>query len=149
MKYFLASTEKWDQNTSQAFTEVTNEFTAEIKRTFWRPRASKEAVEQMEEPWRKPYLMPKFHAWTAHVKETAEYYGYYGVFSEEGFEHMQRESKRLRNQHSNNKNLGIQIVDDLQYSAVSTSPKSIYLRRNAELRCMENGSVLKKPRFSI
>lgn len=148
LNYYLSSSARWDHNTAHSFESVINLYTAEIRRSFWRPRKKLYETEEVEEPWRRPFLMPKYHALISHVKDIAIYYGYYGVFSEECFENMQRESKRLRYQHSMNKSLGAQLVDNLQYSAVSSSPKSIALRRSAEIYSMDHGTVQKKPRLS-
>jgi len=148
INYYLGSSMKWDNITAQSFESVIEMYTAEIKRSFWRPRKKHNHIDEVEEPWRKPFLMPKYHALIAHVKNIAMYYGYYGIFSEECFENMQRESKRLRYQHSMNKSIGVQLADNLQYSAVSSSPKSISLRKSAEKLCLEHGKVLKKARFT-
>jgi len=141
--YYLSTSKEWDQLDIDAFDNITERFLAEIKRSLWRPPR----VETPEEPWRRPWIMPKLHSLIVHVKEVVEIYGFFGVFSEEGMEHMQQISKRVRNLHSPNKSLGAQIVDDLQYTAVLSSPRTKKLRRIAENICVENGRPLKKLRY--
>jgi len=141
--HFLCSSKKWNSEDLQSFETIVEKYMKEIKRSFWRPAG----VANLEEPWRRPWLMPKLHSLIVHVKEVVMFHGYYGAFTEEGMEHMQQVSKRLRQQHAPNKSLGAQIVDDLQYNAVLSSPTAKSLRREAEELCVESIRPLKKRRF--
>jgi len=147
LNYYLSTPSKWDSTMLTNFESCGKEFLFELRRTFWRRREKRAEVANSEEPWRKPFLMVKLHCLIVHVTEVVKKYGYYAVFSEEGFELLQQSSKRIRKNHSPNKSLGAQIVDDLQYSGVSSSPKVINLRRSAEQHCIDNGRPIKKPRF--
>lgn len=143
LRFYLSSPKKWEAQDIAAFDVLQNGFVAEIKRTFWR----RPGTFHVEEPWRRPWLMPKLHSLVAHVKPVVKMYGYFGAFSEEGMEKMQQVSKRVRNLHSPNKSLGAQIVDDLQYNAVLSSPVVKQYRREGEARCFDIGRPLRKKRF--
>jgi len=143
LRYYLSTPKKWDDIDILNFENTVSEYIKEIKRSLWRVPGTI----SKEEPWRKPWIMPKLHALVVHVKDVVEKYGYYGIFSEEGMEHVQQVSKATRNLHSPNKSLGAQIVDDMQYNAVLSSPRAKTLRRTAEQRCIENGRPVKKVRY--
>jgi len=143
LQFYLSTSKKWDESDLTSFDALVTEYISEIKRSLWRAPAT----EHIEEPWRKPWIMPKLHATAVHIKQVVKFYGFYGVFSEEGMEHMQQVSGRLRKLHSPNKCLGGQIIDDMQYNAVLSSPHTRLLRKNAEKRCLENGRPIKKLRF--
>ena len=66
--------------------------------------------------WTVPLRTPKLHYFLVHVTEFVKHTNYWDVFSEEGFEHLQQQSKYIRSQHSHNLLTGSQICRNLYFS---------------------------------
>ena len=92
--------------------------------------------------------MPKFHILVAHIADFVRYYGYYGVFSEECFEHYQAVSRDNRSRHSPNKCSGAQIVEDLQRTWCLSSPKVAIAQIEAENERIRDEHCIRKRKFS-
>lgn len=57
--------------------------------------------------------MQKFQCLAVHLLPKAKRFGNLSIFSEEGFEHVQQLSRRLRDGHTGNRPRGLQIMDDI------------------------------------
>ena len=65
------------------------------------------------------------------------------------FEHMQQVSGKVRSTKTHNRAEGDQIVEDLQYMWINSSPALMKACEEAERERIENGGNIRKRKFSV
>lgn len=84
----------------------------------------------------------------SHVEHFVKETGYWVLLREEKFEHFQQTGNFLRLRHSNNVPNGAQICSTLQYDWLRTFSEVTVLQAEEEELGIQNGSNLRKRRFS-
>lgn len=74
------------------------------------------------QPWRVPMQIPKSHSLLFHVLPFIRIYRYWGLFSEQSFEHYHQVSARNRRTRTPNESDGSSICVDLTFSWAIRSP---------------------------
>lgn len=129
--FFLQTQQRWTEDMLVQWNTLSEDFITALKKAIWRPEVYSDEAGSSA-PWRQPMLMPKLHSFLFHVGSFAKHYGFYGNFSEESFEHFQKQSKKNRNIHAVNKNIGAQIVDDMYFSLLQSAPNLRKAQSNAK-----------------
>jgi len=145
--FFFHFQGKWTTAMLTQWDIVYEKFFDGIKNYIYRPVKKKGDLLTCQ-PWKVPMRMPKYHALGIHVKEFVKKTGYWGLFSEECFEHYQQTNKYMRDRHSHNISLGGQICRDLQYSWLRSLPIVASLQGEGEDIALANGYRSRKRLFS-
>lgn len=148
--YYLNHQKVWTPSMIHEWKTVSQMFVQKLVDVIGRPAMNSVhyASFPKKEPWRTPLSMPKLHAMSIHAHEVIEDFNVLGSMAEQATEHKHKVSSKNRNTFSPNQCQGQQIVEDMRNSWVQTSSILKNVLKEAELRRIEQGKVIKKPRFS-
>lgn len=133
LAYFFSSQSIWSVDDLDLFNIAVHRFIRKFKEFLVRDAGPRSLLSSDDEyDVRVPAKMPKLHTLVTHAAQFAENVGYWGLFSEECFEHFQQISLAIRNRHCQNRCLGGQIVDDITYSWILCSPEAKAARKRAQ-----------------
>ena len=121
IEYYLRSQEKWDPYMAIEWDNLVSSFILKLRATIEREPSRTQSL--LENQFcRQPLKMPKLHCIAVHCMQLVESHVYLGAFTEQSFEHFQHTSSNFRQKRAQNKCGGGQILDDLQYSWMYSSP---------------------------
>ncbi len=102
--HFFSSLDLWNEETLDEFQVACSRFQIQLKRSLWIQRHRKQISNASDVYSMSKFasMMPKFDTLVDHVAEFVRFYGYWGIFPEELFEHFQQVSLRTRSRCSGN-----------------------------------------------
>ena len=112
----------WTDTMIADFETLIAHFVTTLRKSIGRTRSKSRAEKQENEESRQPLFKTKLHTPLNHCTIIVRHYGSLGMFSEEAFEHFQQVSNTTRTIRAYNKPSAAQILEDLQYSLLLSSP---------------------------